>query len=75
MKYISIVDLFPTLITDQCSLSLEKKRAAPAQTLIFVLCQKKGQSDGDVFSLYNVHLNCYRLFKVIMVGNRSTIDI
>ena len=31
-------------------------------------CQKKGWSDGDVkwceFSLYNVHLNCYRFFKV-----------
>ena len=31
------VDLFPTVITDQCSLSLVKQRAAPAQTLSFVL--------------------------------------
>ena len=34
-------------------------------------CQKKGRSDGDVkrceFSLYNVHLNCYRFFKVSLV--------
>ena len=37
IKYKSIVDLFPTIITDQCSLSLEKQRAAPAQTLSFVL--------------------------------------
>ena len=33
----SIVDLFPTVITDQRSLSLEKQRAAPAQTLSFIL--------------------------------------
>ena len=37
MKYISIVDLFPTIITDQRSLSLEKQRAAAVQTLSFVL--------------------------------------
>ena len=30
-------DLFPTVITNQRSFSLEKKRAAPAQTLSFVL--------------------------------------
>ena len=34
-------------------------------------CQDKGWSDGDVkrceFSLYNVHLNCYRFFKVSLV--------
>ena len=34
---LSLVDLFPTVITDQRSLSLEKQRAAPAQTLSFVL--------------------------------------
>ena len=32
-----MVGLFPTMITDQRSLSLEKYRAAPAQTLSFVL--------------------------------------
>ena len=37
IKYISKVGLFPTVITDQRSLSLEKQRAAPAQTLSFVL--------------------------------------
>ena len=37
IKYISIVRLFPTVITDQQSLSLEKQRAASAQTLSFVL--------------------------------------
>ena len=39
IKYISIVDLFPTIIADQRSLSLEKQRAAPAQTLSFFLLQ------------------------------------
>ena len=39
IKYISIVDLFPTVIADQRSLSLEKQRAAPAQTLSFFLLQ------------------------------------
>ena len=37
IKYISIVDLFPTVITDQRTLSLEKQRAAPAQMFSFVL--------------------------------------
>ena len=37
IKYISIVDLFPTVITDQRSLSLEKQRVAPALMLSFVL--------------------------------------
>ena len=36
-KYISIVGLFPYVIADQRSLSLDEMRAAPAQTLSFVL--------------------------------------
>ena len=41
IKYKSIVDLFPTVITDQRNLSLEKQRAAPAQTLSFVLQESR----------------------------------
>ena len=36
-KYISIVGLFPSVIADQRSLSLEKQRATQAQMLSFVL--------------------------------------
>ena len=32
-EFIYIDSLFPAVISDQCSLSLEKQRAAPAQTL------------------------------------------
>ena len=37
IKSISTVDLFPAVISDQRSLSVEQQRAAPAQTLSFVL--------------------------------------
>ena len=63
--HIYILSLFPTIIADQRSLSLEKQRATPAETLSFVL----QWSDANQISPPGPHTVFSRL-QIICLGQK-----